>query len=73
MSQPRCVFAYTAPGFEPEYLSLNVVNGELQITVRSAKDPNVVAPPTAMMTLPADQILSLAAELVLLSDELAVA
>ena len=39
MSYPRNIFAYTAPGSNfPEYLSLNIWEGGVQLTVRSAVD-----------------------------------
>ena len=42
------VFAYTAPGFSPMFLSINENQGELQFSVRSAGDGQNVA----CMTLP---------------------
>lgn len=60
MSGRRNIFAYTAPCLEPAYLSLNLVDGELQISLRSPKEIGG----HAMMTLPREKIGELALGLV---------
>lgn len=50
------IYAHTAPGSNyPEYLSINDVNGEIKVTVRSPATGNECGA-GATMTLPRDQI-----------------
>lgn len=50
MSRDRNIFSYTAPGDVPEFLSVNVRDGELYVTVRAAGGSS------AEMRLPRERI-----------------
>jgi hypothetical protein len=54
----RNIFAYTAPGSDyPPYVSLNEVNGEVQLTVRGRYDRTVPASGIpAMVLLSCDEL-----------------
>lgn len=70
------LYAFTASGAQPEYLSINDVDGNLQITVRSPDDgsPAPYGPPyTACMTLPRDQVAALVQSLLAIPPHEAVA
>lgn len=58
----RNVFAYTdvRPVSYPEYVSINEVDGEAKVTVRSPRSPDGREGATASMTLPPDQLARLA-------------
>lgn len=56
------IFAYTAPGAEyPEYLSVNVRDGQLEVTVRGLKKPpdgeraHALPGDTAALVLPIEE------------------
>jgi hypothetical protein len=54
------IFAYTSHADNyPEYLSVNVDDGALEITVRSAANPDGTCGPTAIIKLTAAQELQL--------------
>lgn len=73
MGLPKNVFAYTAPGADyPEYLSLNVVDGKVLLTVRGPKrapgvggndKPFDMAGSEAVIELPRAEVLQLADKL----------
>src|ERR1700748_3213248 len=47
----RNLFAYTGPGFDPEFVSVNEVNGVIEVSVRGAK-PESGPAPQAMARIP---------------------
>jgi hypothetical protein len=70
VARQTSVFAYTAPGSEyPEYLSVNLNEGAVEITVRGPKQPAsrpvqwVSSGASATMTLPRNEIEELHAAL----------
>lgn len=34
----RCLYAYTPPGFNPPYISINEVDGGIEVTVRGCME-----------------------------------
>lgn len=54
--KPANIFAYTAPGIAPEYISINRANGQIAITVRSTPISGEVYGYTATAILPADKL-----------------
>lgn len=70
MPLPKNIFAFTAPGAEyPEYLSINDVDGKVEITVRGPRKPPTEDRPYVQcgdcgcMTIPRSELIALATAL----------
>lgn len=57
---PKNIFAYTPPGSEPPYISINETNGVVTVTVRSTKE---LGGATAAIVLSDDKLTELAVAL----------
>jgi hypothetical protein len=58
----RNIFAYTAPGLEPEYVSVNEVDGAIKISARGAATAGAPAP-TVDVVMPMEQVIELVVRL----------
>lgn len=56
------IFAYTAPGLSPDFISINQVDDRVVVMIRSRGFD--IQPPQAEMTLPDEQLLPLAHALI---------
>jgi hypothetical protein len=58
----ECLFAFTEPGFNPDYLNVSSEDGVVTVTVRGPKKEHDSGP-TASTTIPKEQIPELIAAL----------